>query len=941
LSTLALLERLSPAVARQIRHAGPVATPLAARLQWEAEELRHRALAAAEDALRSDDPAGIRRALRQLKYEVVAGLILADFELGPAAVEPATRVLSDLADALCEGALRWAQGRLVARHGAPAPWGPAGGVAVLALGKHGAQELNYSSDIDIVVLVAGHEGETEGPRTIDTRRFADRIVAELSSSLAEPTEDGFCFRVDLDLRPDGAVAPPSTTVAAAEEHYLLYGRTWERAAWMKARAAAGDLELGRDLLRRLAPFLWRRSIDFHTIDDIAAMRDRIGQAAREESARRDLKRGAGGIRELEFLVQAPQLVWAGRDPGLRVRGTVLGMKALDERGLLPEGSDAGELLDAWRLLRAVEHRLQWPDEAQTQRLPADGDGWAALAARLPQVGDRIELRLEAARACISAAWERLRLRADPERRSGPSHRLGDVEAGARARAAIDPLGDQGREEVLAGMGFPDPWAAAERVATLLAEARAGRMGEQGWRRFERVVPVLLARAARSSDPPAVLDRLGELVRRSGARGATWALLDAAPLAAETLVRLFDQAPFLAERFLRHPELLDALVLRGRGGERPPRGEAELWEELRVDLGLRHDEDERLAALRTFQTVELIRIALCDLSGSLPRVDAAPDVPHPHLRALARAVVRGAMAIAEAGLATRHGRLRQPDGSPVPLAVLGLGSLGSGWMGYGSDIDLAFLHGALDGASSDGPRPLDAGTWTGRFAQRVVTALSTQTPEGRCHDVDLRLRTDGSAGPIAVSVDAFVAYHRERSRPWEWVMLQRASVAAAEPAGWAPDLAALLLPVRARGPEVGAVVRAEAREMRGRQQAQRPPEGEDALDLKLGPGGLSDVEFAVAVLQVALLPGTPGAGEADPLVALGLLPSAGALPSEAAEVLATALLQSRRAENVLRRRHGGALGLVERAELERRGVPWEPLYRARREAARIVGGILGG
>ena len=328
--------------------------------------------------LDADPPAAIRRGLRGLKYPLVASLILRDHRDGLGGLEAVTRTLSDLADALVEGALTFARARLESRHGAPPGDGWAHFV-VFAMGKHGGGELNYSSDIDLVYVVADPRGTTGGPKELATAQFGDRIGREIKAILETHTADGFCFRVDLNLRPEGSTGALTIGLGAAEHYFLNYGRTWERAAWLKARPCAGDLALGVDLLERIQPFRFRRLLDFGTLQDIGAMRDRIAAAA--GSAGSDLKRGPGGIREIEFLAQAGQLVWSGRDLRLRGNRTLEALDLLEERGALPAGARAQRLAWAYRVLRTVEHRLQWPREAQTQRLPPDEDAaaWEALA----------------------------------------------------------------------------------------------------------------------------------------------------------------------------------------------------------------------------------------------------------------------------------------------------------------------------------------------------------------------------------------------------------------------------------------------------------------------------------------------------------------------------------------------------------------------------------
>lgn len=908
----ARLALLSPAVARvrdQHRDRPPLLGPSTGLPT--ADELRtalRRAFNDAAEDERFDEDSGAAHALRRVKYECVARCILYDDAHGPSAVDAVTATISALADALVDGALSHARTRLERRHGAPERWGT-GGIAVLALGKHGAGELNYSSDIDVVFVASDLDGMTapgpEGGRSIECRRFADRLVAAVSNLLSSPTQDGFCFRVDLDLRPEGQSAPAICTVAAAEEHFLLWGRTWERAAWLRARSCAGDINLGEQLLQRLQPFLWRRAMDFHTLDEIAAMRDRIAFSAK--AVERDLKKGPGGIREVEFLVQAAQLVRGGREPALRVRGTVEAAHRLAAASALPV--EPGPLLDAWRVLRAVEHRLQWPEEAQTQRLPEDDDhqGWTGLASRCSWVEGEPGLRraLADARRVVAEAWAMMRV--GPQRQepsaSQPAREHHPVPP-VPARALFDPfLPSDERVAILAALGFPDPSAAANRLRD--ADRGSGpRLSPGTQRRFERVMPQLLSLAAREEEPADVLDRLLDFVRGAGGRGTVWALLEENPRAAETLVRLFGASPLLGATFVRHPELLDALVLRGRGGDVPPR-EAEV---LLADLDASHPvsgvEEDDLAALRTWQTVELLRIGLCDLSHSLPAApgDRPGEAPLPHrwLSDVARTCVQRTTQLATELLIARHGALLDSDGAMVPMAVVGMGSLGSGWLTYGSDLDLILVHG--DGArGSEGPqRPIDPTTWCARWGQRLLSILSVQTAEGRCYEVDLRLRPDGPAGPVATTLSAFGAYLRDGAKPWERIASCRARVVAATDPTFGATVDAAIVQARHLGPGWAATLHGESARMRALQRTELGPNPSPVARIKRSSGGLADLEFTIACAQLCAKEGSRASAQADPLRALDALTEDG-LDERAATAVRGAFRHLRQVESQARLR----------------------------------------
>ncbi len=879
--SLELLERVSPAVARVVaRHPELLDVPLA-----DAASLRAEALAAAHS---TETEAEMQRALRRIKYRVVAALIQRDFDEGPPAAEFVTRGISDLADALCEGAVAFADRRLAGKHGRPPAWPEGGGFVVVALGKHGGGDLNYSSDIDVIFVTGDVREMTEGPKPIPATRYAERLAAQFSRLLNDYTEDGFCFRVDLDLRPDGVAGPATTSLRAAEQYYLTWARTWERAAWLKARPCAGDLELGAQLLAVLEPFRFRRSMDFGTLEDLAVLRDRIASTARRTPSERDLKRGRGGIRSLEFLIQALQLVWAGREARLRVRGTMPALRALAEAGVLPESADVPTLESAWCLLRAAEHRLQWPEEAQTQRLPGDPEGWARLASAFQgelSNPERLQAAIQGARDDIDRSWSGLKLRDERDEQSPD---------------LVDPFASTlDRVQSLEALGFEDPKDASRRLGRLaLAGGARARMTSAGWRAYEQLMPELLGRVGASGEPDTALARLEAFVSRAGARRTTYSLLNDNPAVAEALVRLFAHSGFLSSLLVEHPELLDALVLRGRGGEQPPRGAAELEAELVADLEPRTDLDDALVALRTNQTAELLRIGLADLGHALP----GDGLPNRWLTHLATAIVRAASRLATRGMSERHGVL--PDGALV--AVVGFGSAGSGWMTYGSDLDLGFVYGR-SGASSDGPKPLDAGRWATRWSQRMVTALSAQTREGRCYEVDLRMRPDGNKGPVVATLAGFSAYYRTRARPFETLALCRSSVLSA-PAPLRGRLEQALIAAR-HAPGRGEVLVAEARDMRRRQLEQLGAHRPGVHDLKRGRGGLLELEFALACAQATRAADHPALCVADPLAVLGALTPELLSEVESADALA-AWTVLRRVEASLRLRSGrGADSLV--------------------------------
>ena len=523
-------------------------------------------------------------------------------------------------------------------------------------------------------------------------------------------------------------------------------------------------------------------------------------------------------------------------------------------------------------------------------------------------------------------------------------------------AALDPFATpEERRRSLEALGFQDVPDAERRLVGMAQLGESRRMSELAWRRFEQVAPSLLRLVASSASPNAALARVESFVSRAGARATTYALLQENPAVMATLVRLFASSEFLSERLIAHPELLDALVLRGQGGEVAPRGSESLWPELEAELAQRSDESGCLSSLRTFHTVELLRIGLSDLGAALPE----PGTPHPWLSELARTCVQGAHSIASQALRERSGPLlgELGEGSADPLAVVGMGSLGSNWMTYGSDLDLVFLYGGtVEAQATTVDGDLDPRTWANRWSQRLITALTVLTREGRCYEVDMRLRPDGSAGQIVVSLDGFRAYYRDRARPWERLALCRSSLVASPNTDFGTAVDELLVELRHLGSDAGRAAVAESQHMRQRQRDELAPESAGSYDLKLGHGGLTDIEFAVACVQVTRPLGHPVCRISDPLQAIECLRDDAWLSRETADGLCQGYHFLRAVESQLRLRSGRgadrlvfpspdaetvsrALDLGSPSELERLVVDWREQLRA--ATARVFDAVESG
>ena len=747
------------------------------------------------EAAGGDGPAGDR--LRRTKQRVA--LLVALCDLGGAwTLEEVTGALTAFADAAVEVALsealdaERARGRL---DGDPR-------LFALAMGKMGAGELNYSSDIDLILLF-----EHGAPDTYADRRAAVlRAVRAGVRTLSEVTAEGFVFRTDLRLRPDPSTTPVAIPTDAALAYYESLGRGWERAAHIKARAAAGNRAAGAAYLDHLAPFVWRRHLDFPALREAAGMLAAIRAQSGESGARlagRDLKKGPGGIREIEFAAQSLQLVHGGRDPSLRQRGTVDALAALAAAGRMPARA-ADEMAEDYRTLRDAEHRIQMVRDAQTHRIPEDPAELARAAALagfedpgewLDRVGDA----LDRTRRNGAGIWP------DMEEPAPPKH------------PALDA------------------WRSAPALRS--AGARAG---------LDRIAAPLLARVDASPRPAETLAALEGFVRNLPSGAQVFALFEANPALMDLVVDVAGTAPGLARHLARQAGVLDAVISGEAFGDWP--GTDALAAEFGAAIARADDHEARLVALRRSAAERRFAAGLQLLSGVVSPTEAGGR----HAR-IAEAVLRIALPLAVEETARRHGTV-----PGAGCAVLGMGSLGGGRLDPGSDLDLIVVYDADPDAVSDGARPLEAGRWHARMAQALITALSAPMAGGTLYEVDTRLRPSGRRGPVATSAAAFERYQREEAWVWEHLALTRARIVAGDAALGArlEAFRSNLIAGIGRQRDVGRIAR-ETQEMRGRLAAARPGGG---WALRDGPGGLRDVELAAQA--ATLLAGAPARGAAE-------------------------------------------------------------------------------
>lgn len=735
---------------------------------------------------------------QRLAFAVALGDLAGELPL-----EAVTAALSDFADRAIDEAVKVAiRERL--------PEAEPQGLAVLALGKLGSRELNYSSDVDLILLfdpatLPRRERDEPGEAAV---RYGRRMI-EL---LQERTGDGYVARVDMRLRPSPEVTPIALPVDAAISYYESSALPWERAAFIRARACAGDRQLGERFLVEIKPFIWRRALDFGAIDEIGDISLRIRDHYAQGQAFGpgfDLKRGRGGIREAEFFTQVQQLVHGGRDPALRPPATLDALAALAAAERL-EPELAAAIGHAYRALRTAEHRVQMIDDRQEHRLPPAGEGLEAVAGLDGLSGDALLRQLTSHVEAVGRAFDTLVTPRGKRLSNDPDILLGE----------------------LVDMGWPDPEDAARRISEWRSGKARSLRSPAARQAFEGMLPALLSQIAAGPDPARALNRFTDIVERLSSGVNFYRLLEARPVLAGHLALVLAHAPALADQLARRPTLLDGLV--DESSFAPPREAQELAADLAASIA-NDSLDQALDRLR--RQVNERRFAL---GLQLIAAHRDPIVIAEGYSDLAEAAVIALAAKVEEEFAAVHGRIAGGE-----LSVLALGRLGGRALTHASDLDLVFLFDAPDGSRSDGAKSLTATDYYNRLSSRIVAALSVPTAAGPLYEVDTRLRPQGAQGMLAVSLEAFADYQRRDAWTWEHLALCRARPLTGSEA-FQDRIRALVRELLLASRDKRSII-ADAATMRAEMARHKPPSG--PLDVKLGEGGLVDLEFAVHSLQL--------------------------------------------------------------------------------------------
>ncbi|MDO5642100.1 MAG: glutamine-synthetase adenylyltransferase [Paracoccus sp. (in: a-proteobacteria)] len=736
--------------------------------------------------------------LRRAKRRVALMAALADLG-GVWPLEDVTGALTDLADRATDLALRAHLRHEIARGKLPDTDADAGGIFAMAMGKMGAGELNYSSDIDLIMLF--DDAAYGADDLLDARAALIRVTRRMAATLSDNTEHGYVFRTDLRLRPDASVTPVCLSASAALTYYEAEGRTWERAAYIKARPCAGDLAAGARFLTDLRPFVWRKHLDFAAIQDAHDMRLRIrdhkGLGGRLSIPGHNMKLGQGGIREIEFFTQTRQLIAGGRDPGLRQRATVPALAALAEKGWVPP-EIAAELADHYRQHRDIEHRIQMVNDAQTHELPRDSDGLLNIA-RMMGCDD-----LQGWSQALRARLERVET-------------LTDAFFAPSGSAPLPDLSESAQAIIARWDGYP-----------ALRSTRAQQI-------FRRIKPDLLARMTRAAHPDEALSRFDGFLQAMPAGVQLFSLFEANPPLVDLIVDICATAPGLAAYLGRHPEVLDAVL--GGSFFAPWPGAQLLREDLAKRLAQRMAArdggyERALEDARRWAHEWQFRVGVHHLRGLSDAAQVGQEYAD-----IADAAIFALLPLVVAELALRHG---PPPGRGA--VVMGMGSLGARRLNAASDLDLIVIYDAAGAEESVGLKPLAPRAWYARLTQALITALSAQTAAGRLYEVDMRLRPSGRQGPVATSVQSFRDYQMDEAWTWEHLALTRARVVAscgAEGAALADQVEALRVEVlAARGGD--ARVMPDLADMRARIFAAKPVDGD--WEAKIGRGRLQDIEL---------------------------------------------------------------------------------------------------
>ena len=836
--------------------------------------------------------------LRHFKYSEILRIAARDLN-GLAPLEEVTGELAALASATLQVAYEAARRELVLEHGIPLEQTPGGmveaGFTIIGMGKLGGRELNFSSDIDLIYFYSSDTGETAGvpdgkgglKGVLSLHVFFVKLAEMVGRAISQATGDGFVFRVDMGLRPDGKGGDLATSMRSAEVYYESWGQSWERAAMMKARPVAGSIELGEQILAALDPFIYRRYLDYNLIEDMMSMKKRIDASlVRLQEGEVNIKLGRGGIREIEFFIQALQLVYAGKNPKLRERNSLKALTMLRDSRIIKE-ADCISLSEAYRFLRTVEHRIQVVQERQTHSLPRKEDEMAALARRcgfLRADGrERFCEELEAHRRSVSSIYGDLFLSRDQRIKEEV---LPEVYFFFDAKADPDLIKD-----MLAERRFENPDAAYQNLLVLRDGPPRLNLAERSRRILEKIAPLFLQEVFVSPDPDLALANLERFLSAIRTRSPFYALLAENRNILKLLTSMFGMSEFLSKIFIGHPELLDSMITRGYAYLQKER--ATMAGELDTMLNQADDLEEQLDAMRRYRHEEFLRIGMNDIHGKMKQPEVALQLTN-----LAEVCLDAACCLATGELA-RFGkpRVMESDGTSreASFAIVAMGKLGGFELNYHSDLDIIYIY---DGQGmTDGEKSITNREYFAKLGQKIIMVLTTQTREGYAYKIDTRLRPSGNAGPLVASLESFQSYHGTESQIWERQALTKARVTYG--AAQLKKAIEQVIEGAVYGAGADEMVKSEIHRLRMRMELELAKETTGSYNIKTGRGGMVDVEFLVQYLQLSHGHRHPELRNGTTLKALEAIRQLGILPEADYQTLAEGYRFLRRLENRLR------------------------------------------
>jgi len=807
------------------------------------------------------DTASFDRFLRHYKDREYLRIGCRDLA-GQSHVQEVMAELSDLAAACIEMAVNHHFQKLTVRHGTAAGFDGRSGFVVIGMGKISGRELNFSSDVDLIFLRGPEEGRTSGPEGLPVATFYEKLARGVTRSLSDVTEDGFVFRVDLRLRPEGEKGELVPSVSNALDYYLGWGRTWERAALMKAVPIAGDQSLGREFIEELEPFIYRKHLDYSTLEEMRTMKLRISAQLRRKPGI-NVKLGQGGIREIEFFVQALQLINAGKTRRVRTPSTLEGLRRLQETGLL-DSATAADLTDAYLFFRRTEHRIQIVHQLQTHELPRTPADQEELARRMGYRQDALPeflSDLEHHRHIVEELFQSIFYQSGEELLQQVS---------GRTRKIIEAVHDRDQTCVmLRELGFEDPASAYPLLRDLVSPADISAAAEKGNHLLERLAPLFIEELLKVPEPGQALPSLAAYIDSLHAGSAYFSTFLENPPTVRFLMKILGESRFFTELLIRHPQSIDSLI--ARGAQQGTKDRDFVAGELSERLAYCDDFEAELDALRRFKNEDLLMIGVRHLSGEIDSPEARRLVTE-----LAEVCLSAAVRIAVEEMGRKFGTCLDPDS--LPFVILGMGKLGGMEMTYMSDVDVIFIY---DPPSQSIGR-FEAREWFARLANRIISILSVPTSEGTVFAIDTRLRPSGNKGPLVSSLESFREYHRTTSQLWE-----KQALIKARPVTGPPDLAEAVTWI-VRNCVLRTVVSdediAEIARLRKRMESEIALEDDLHVDLKTGHGGLVDVEFFVQANILKHAGRCPEILRNNTLTALAAMRGAGLIDDDSYESL---------------------------------------------------------